>query len=109
MPRGQAANFGDTRVAKNKYHYTKVKDRGWVLTHWLTAEASRGGELIDPETEMVQFKDGFTKADFANPDAVRIIRKHTHSARRRIAVIDDRIRELQAEKCRLEATLTTRG
>lgn len=111
MPRGQAATVGATRVAKNKYHYTKCDDRVyaegpvWVLTHWLTAEKNRGGEQINPETEMVQFKDGYTKLDYDDPRAVRIIKKNTSSVRKRIAVVEARIEEYQAELRRLKAQL----
>ena len=115
MPRGQAAAIGNTRVAKNGYHYTKVGNEhpaaqnGWVLTHWLTAEKARGGEHIDPEHEMVQFVNGFNKKDYNNPEAVRIIRKNTGSLRKRLAVLEDRIRELEAERDRIIKQLSTKS
>jgi len=76
-----------------------------VLTHWLTAEKARGGELVDSEHELVQFVAGFTKKDYDNPDAVRIIKKNTSSIRKRIAVVESRIEEYQAELRRLKAQL----
>lgn len=112
MPRGQAAAVGATRIAKNGYHYTKCIGRNgfdgptWVLTHWLTAEKARGGEQIDPDNEMVQFVDGFNKKDYDNPKAVRIIKKNAGSIRKRIAVVESRIEEYQAELRRLKAQLS---
>lgn len=105
MPRGQAARVGDTRVAKNGYHYTKTEDRGWVLTHWLTAETRRGGQIIDPEKEMVQFVSPKFKKDPTNPDGVRIIQKNTSSLRKRLAVVEDHIREYNAERLRIMKAL----
>lgn len=105
MPRGQLAPDGATRTAPNGYHYTKVNGRGWVLTHWLTAEKVRGGEPIDTDKEMVQFVKGFNKKDYANPSAVRIIKKNTSSLRKRIAVVESQIEEKQAELRRLKAQL----
>lgn len=95
MPRGKAASVGDTRVAQNGYHYTKTEDRGWMLTHWLTAEAALGRKL--EENEMVQFIDPKFKRDPYNPNGIKVIKKKTSSLRRRKAVIEERIRELQAE------------
>lgn len=105
MPRGQAAAVGDVRIAKNGYHYTKTEDRGWVLTHWLTAEAARGGQIVDPEKEMVQFIDPKFKKDPYNPAGIRIIKKNTSSLRKRLAVVEDRIREYEAERDRIKKQL----
>jgi hypothetical protein len=103
MGRGQTAQLGDTRIAKNGYHYTKIEPRengiasnGWILTHWLTAEKKLGRQL-EPN-ESVRFKEPKFKRTPYDPDGIVIIKKKTASARRRIAVIDDRIRELQAER-----------
>jgi hypothetical protein len=100
MPRGQAAEVGATRVAANGYHYTKVANHpraqnGWILTHWLTAEALLGRTL--EENEMVQFVDPKYKRDPYNPQGIRIIKKKTTALRRRKAQLEERIRELQAE------------
>jgi len=104
VPRGQAASIGAVRVAKNGYHYTKTEDRGWVLTHWLTAERERG-HIVDSEKEMVQFVDGYDKRDYDNPKAVRIIPKNTSSIRKRIATLEFQIIEKQAELKRLRDQL----
>ena len=109
MPRGSTAQVGDTRIAKNGYHYTKTEDRNWVLTHWLTAEAARGGEQINPEKEMVQFIDAKFKKDPTNPAGVRIIKKNTSSLRKRLAVVEARIEEYQAERARIMKQLKLEG
>jgi hypothetical protein len=100
MGRGQTAVQGATRVAKNGYHYTKVPNHpraqnGWILTHWLTAEEKLGRQL--EENEMVKFVDPKFKADPHNPKGIVIIKKKTTALRRRKAVIEARLEELQAE------------
>lgn len=95
MARGKTAEIGATRTAKNGYHYTKVEGRGWVLTHWLTAEKVLG-RLLD-DSEMVQFVDKKYKSDPYNENGIRIIKKRTTSLRRRKAQIEARIQELQSE------------
>lgn len=107
MPRGQTSVVGDTRVAKNGYHYTKTEDRGWVLTHWLTAE-KKLGRPIDSETEMVKFRSPKFKSDPYNLDGIEIIKKRTVNLRKRLAQIEVRIQELEAEKASIEAQLSTR-
>jgi hypothetical protein len=104
MARGTLSPVGATRVAANGYHYTKTEDRNWVLTHWLTIEASLGRE-INPEKESVRFREGFTKADYNNPDAIQVVKKNTTSMRKRLAVIDARIDELTAERDYIQAQL----
>lgn len=103
MPRGKTAAVGDTRVAQNGYHYTKTEDRGWVLTHWLTAEKKLGRLLRDDE--MVQFVDPKFKKDPYNIAGVKVIKKRTSSLRRRKALIEERIRELQSELKNINAQL----
>lgn len=100
MTRGQVAEIGQTRVAKNGYHYTKVAEHpraqnGWILTHWLTAEKKLGRYLA--ENEMAKFKEPKFKRDPYNEDGIIVIKKRTSSLRRRKAQIEDRLRELQAE------------
>lgn len=94
MGRGQTADVGATRVANNGYHYTKTKE-GWVLTHHLTAEKLLGRPL--DSNEIVKFKAPKFKRDPHNPDGIKVIKKKTSSLRRRKAVVEDKIRELQAE------------
>ena len=107
MPRGKLADVGAERVAANGYHYTKVEDRGWVLTHWLTAEKKLGRRLKD--TEMVQFVDKKYKRDPKNPEGVRVIVKKTSSLRKRKAQIEARIDELQAELKAVNKEIDQRG
>lgn len=104
MARGAASAVGDTRTAKNGYHYTKVgedhgcndpSDAGWMLTHHLTAERVLGRHLeVD---EMVQFVDKKYKSDPYNPDGIRVIKKRTGSLRKRKATIEAKIADLQGE------------
>lgn len=103
MGRGQTAEIGATRVADNGYHYTKVVDDNgnakWRLTHHITAEKVLGRPLRDDE--LVKFRDKKFKRDPYNPEGVQVIRKKTSSQRRRIAQIESRIAELQAERAYL--------
>ena len=96
MARGLTSTPGTTRVAKNGYHYTKVEGRGWVLTHWLTLEAKLGRE-INSDKDMVRFKHGYTKRDYDDPNAMMLIKKNSASARKRRTMLQERIREYQAE------------
>ena len=102
VPRGQKAEVGATRVAKNGYHYTKVAD-GWKLTHWITAEKVLGRPL--GEEEMVQFVEPKFKKDPYNPQGIRVIKKRTSSLRKRKAQIEARIKELQAELASINSQL----
>lgn len=95
MGRGQVAEVGAERVAKNGYHYTKLEDRGWVLTHWLTAEAMLGRPL--EEDEMVKFVEPKFKRTPKDPAGIKVIKKKTTSLRRRKAQIESRIQELTDE------------
>lgn len=96
MPRGRAAKDGDERQAKNGYWYTKVENRGWVLTHWLTAE-KKIGRMIDPAQDVVKFVNSAFKRDPHNEAGVYVIPKKTSSKRKRKAILEDRIRELSVE------------
>ena len=91
---------GTTRVSANGYSYTK-QGRKWRLTHHIVAEENLGRPLAPGER--VEFKD----KDRTNlrPDNVAVRAKGEGSVARRISVIDDRIRELQAERDLLLAEL----
>lgn len=95
MGRGKAAELGETRTAANGYNYTKVEDRGWVLTHHLTAEKKLGRRL--EADEQVRFADKKYKFDPTNPDGIIIIKKRKSSLRRRKAQLEMRIDELQGQ------------
>ena len=103
MGRGQAAEVGAERVSANGYHYTKTEDRGWMLTHHLTAEQKLGRPLRDDE--IVKFVEPKYKRDPKNINGVKVIKKKTASLRRRKAVIEERIRELNAELKNINAQL----
>lgn len=100
MARGKTSEIGDTRVAPNKYHYTKVEGRGWVLTHWLVME-EKLGRLITSD-ESVRFKEPKFKRQLAETGKVPVeglvlIKKRTTTLRKRKAQLEARIQELTAE------------
>lgn len=103
MARGQTAEVGATRVAANGYHYTKTEDRGWVLTHWLTAEKELGRQI--QEDEQVRFVEPKFKRDPYNPAGVVVIKKKKASMRHRRAQLEARIAELQAELAELNKAI----
>lgn len=94
MPRGAVSEIGATRTSANGYHYTKTEN-GWVLTHWLTAEKLLGRPVS--EDEIVQFKEPKFRRDPYNENGIRVIKKRKTSLRRRAALLESRIQELQAE------------
>jgi len=104
MARGQRAEVGATRVAQNGYHYTKVEDGSWKLTHWITAEEKILGRPLK-DNEMVKFVDKKFKADPYNPKGLTVIKKKTSSLRRQLANVQTRIQELQAEEKYLKEQL----
>lgn len=93
--RGKQAEVGEVRVSKNGYSYTKTSG-GWRLSHHLVAEKMLGRDLLP--NEIVRFKGAKTDIRQTN---IEVIQKGTTSARRRIAVIEARIEELEAEKAEL--------
>ena len=94
MPRGQASPVGTTRVAKNGYEYTKVADRGWVLSHWLVAEEKLGRELHADES--VRFNDGNRKN--MAPHNLRVVKKKTVHLRTRLEVVEAKIERYEDER-----------
>jgi hypothetical protein len=100
--RGQLADDNTTRVSKNGYHYTKTPDKGWQLTHHLIAEETLG-RPINKGRERVVFGPG-GKTDLS-PENIKVVPAGKGSTRRRIAAIEARIDELQAEKLELEREL----
>lgn len=101
MARGQRAEVGATRVAPNGYHYTKV-EIGWRLTHHIVAEQVLG-RPIKTDEELVRFIDG--KRHNLAPNNIEVVPRKTGSLRRRKAVIEARIEELQAELAELNHAL----
>lgn len=98
MARGNKLDVGTTRVAQNGYHYTKVADRGdgkegWRLTHHIYAEKYLGRPLRSDER--VSFVTG-NKLNF-DVENIVVSEKGTTSLRRRRAIIEVKIQELQVE------------
>jgi chaperonin GroEL (HSP60 family) len=94
MPRGCAAKDGDTFVNQNGYHHTRV-DGKWRPTAHIIAE-EKLGRPINKETEIVRFIDG----DRGNlePDNITVQpRPNKRSKEARIAVLQSRIADLEAE------------
>jgi hypothetical protein len=94
MPRGQKAEIGDKTVNKLGYEYTKTKD-GWVGTHILVMERHLGRKL-DPG-EFVAFLNGH-KPPITLEMLILRKRGDKKSPQHRLAEIDARIEELQAER-----------
>lgn len=84
---------GEEYCAKNGYWYRKV-DGKWKLIHHIVAEENLGRPLLP--NEGVYFDDG----DRNNLDSknIKIRIKGKSSVRSRLAVVQERIRELQAEE-----------
>lgn len=98
--RGSSAPDNSTRVSPNGYHYTKHKGE-WRLTHHILAEKKLGRPL--QAGERVVFLDrGKTCLELSNID---VVPAGTGSLRRRLAVIEARIEELEAEKDEIEKKL----
>jgi hypothetical protein len=93
MPRGKAAQEGDTRVAPNGYHYTRTATE-WRLTHHIVAEKYILGRPLR-EGERVTFRSN-DKSNL-DPSNIHVTIQGRGSLRRRKAQLEARIRELQAE------------
>lgn len=94
MPRGHVGKEGDTFINQNGYHYTKT-DGKWRATAHLIAEEKLGRPL-NHSLEMVKFVDG--DRTNLNPDNISTTpRRSKHSKEARVAVLESRIAELQAE------------
>lgn len=90
--RGRAANNGATMVAQNGYHYTKV-DGKWKLTHHIIAEERLLGRPLNPD-ERVVFVNGRTNL---NTDNIRVVKKGRQSLKKRLAQLEARRDELDAQ------------
>jgi len=104
IPRGQRAKPGDQTTNQNGYGYTKTKDRGWVGDHILVMEEHLGRELRPGEYV------AFVGANHSPPvtlDMIELRRRGDFrtTAKARIAQIEARIEELEAEKRILEEEL----
>lgn len=100
---------GAQRVAQNGYRYTKVANEGerqWRLTHHIRAE-EKLGRPIDSTVERVVFKDGDrTNLSFDN---LEVRPKGEGPLTRRKAVLEDRLREVQAQLDDVNEKLRAQG
>jgi hypothetical protein len=103
MPRGQRARIGDKTKNANGYEYEKTEERGWVGSHILVMEKHLGRELRPGE--YVAFKGGHEPPITLDMIVLRRRGDFRGHVRARIAQIDQRIEELQAEKKLLEEGL----
>ncbi len=97
--RGQKSNPGDTRTAKNGYHYTCTSD-GWMLTHRVLVEKDMDRALHD--NERIKFVDGDrTNLDLSNLEVYQVRQKTRHQ---RMSRLESKIEELQIELEELQAS-----
>lgn len=96
----QKQPIGATRISKNGYHYTKVDEGNWRLTHHIIAE-QKLGRTINKETERVKFID----KDRTNlsPDNIAVVQKGSSSTEKILARLYAARDEIQAKINELEA------
>lgn len=100
MSRGQKTEIGATRVAANGYHYTKTVG-GWRLTHHIIAEEKYGTPVTSQH--LVRFVDG--KRTNLKPSNIEVVPRGRSSLRRRRAILEARIEDLQEELAEVEKEL----
>lgn len=101
MTRGQVAPENSTRTAPNGYHYTK-QDGEWRLTHHIIAEKEILGRPLR-KGERVSFgKEGKSVLKASN---LIVTAPGKSSARRRIAILEARRDEIDAELADLRKEL----
>jgi hypothetical protein len=94
MARGNKAQVGDTCVNRNGYEYVKT-ETGWVGSHILLMEHMIGRQLAPGE--YVAFKNGHTPP--ITPDMIELRKRGDRKTKAaRLAALDARIEELQAER-----------
>src|ERR1700744_1143440 len=94
MPRGQLATPGTETINQNGYVQVKTEKRGWVAKHTLMMEEHIGRELRP--NEFVKFKDNDRKNLVLSNLELRT-RGDSKSPAARLAAVEARIEELQAE------------
>lgn len=90
---GKVRNDGDEYTSQNGYRYRRVSGK-WIAVHILVAEEGLGRKLRPNES--AYFQDGNRANLAANNIGVRIKGGGKH--RSRLAAIEERIRELEAER-----------
>jgi hypothetical protein len=93
MPKGQHAEVGATFTNQNGYHHTKTEE-GWRATHTMLMEQKLGRKLA--RNEFVKFIDG-NRSNLDPSNLELRTRGDAKSPQARLAVLDSRIEELQAE------------
>ena len=93
MPRGKGAKVGDRTVNRNRYECVKT-EKGWIGSHILLMESHLGRKL-EPG-EYVAFLNGHEPP--ITLDMIELRKRGDRSPRRRLAEIDVRMEELQAER-----------
>src|ERR1700744_2958939 len=94
MPRGASAPVGATFTNQNGYHHTKTEDRGFVATHILLMEEKLGRRLA--KGEVFKFIDN-DRTNLVISNLELRTRGDRKSPQARLAAIEARIEELQAE------------
>jgi len=88
---------GERKRQQNGY-WTIRTETGWRFEHHVIAEAIILRRALLPN-EMVKFRDG--NKDNLLPDNLLVHTKGHQNARKRLAVVEERLRELNAERVEL--------
>ena len=104
MPKGVAAEIGDTFTNKNGYHHTKT-ETGWRATHVINMEEKLGRPLLPHE--YVKFVDG-DRSHYGIDNLELRTRGDRKGPQSRIDTIDAQIEELQAEREELVRLLASK-
>lgn len=94
------AKIGDTRTSANGYHYTKMGEGEWILTHHLIAEKKYGRARRADERVVFKDKDRTNLA----PDNIEYVTKGQVSKGKEAARLRSRITELQAQLDEIESS-----
>ena len=90
----QQRAVGDEMTNANGYTYVKTKDRGWVAKHQLIAEKLLGRHL-DTAKEFIKFADG-DRSNLTDAN-ILVVPRGKSSARKRLAMLEARRDEIDAE------------
>lgn len=102
MSRGFASAIGEERTSQNGYLYVKTP-QGWRLKHLVIVERMLGRSLYP--MERIRFKDGNKKnLDLDNLD---VVVKKSKTVAARVAWLEAKIEELQAELDELRESVET--
>lgn len=94
MPRGQASEIGTERQQPNGYWVIRT-ETGWRFKHHVVAEQTVLKRPLQPN-ESVRFRDG--DQNNIHPDNLLVVTKGDTNLRKRLAVVQERIRELRVEE-----------